>query len=135
MAKKARGRSQKEYDTIFDQLWNELVPASGQASTIQGELIRCSSRLTSEAMRNGNVNWDRGFRIMTEFLEKHLLDGTFDGEIASVIEEDIEAVQHAGSTGENADDAHYLRLVARAVDWCLAHPDQVPHKTNVKLKR
>lgn len=46
------GAWQKE----FDELWNELVPASGQAETLHGELIRAAGRLTHEYFNNGNLN-------------------------------------------------------------------------------
>jgi len=39
------------------RLWQTLVPKSGRASTLQGELIRITGKLTDEAYRNGNMNW------------------------------------------------------------------------------
>jgi hypothetical protein len=39
------------------ELWDELVPRSGRAPTLQGELIRATGRLSDEAFRNGNANW------------------------------------------------------------------------------
>jgi len=41
-----------------NQLWKELVPESGVASTLQGELFRAEGRLSSELFRNGMMNWD-----------------------------------------------------------------------------
>ena len=40
----------------YDQLYKELVPAEGKAETVNGELIRCISRLTYEYCNNGNLN-------------------------------------------------------------------------------
>lgn len=40
----------------FDKLWKELVPASGRAETLHGELIRAAGRLTHEYYNNGNFN-------------------------------------------------------------------------------
>jgi hypothetical protein len=45
------------------ELWERLVPRSGQADTVQGELIRVTGRLTDEAHRNGNTNWDDGHEL------------------------------------------------------------------------
>jgi len=46
------GAYQKEYD----QLWKDLVPSSGEANTIDGELIRCAGRLLYDYCNNGNCN-------------------------------------------------------------------------------
>lgn len=44
------------YQEEHDRLWEELVPSSGSASTIHGELIRAASRLFYEFCNNGNCN-------------------------------------------------------------------------------
>ena len=44
----------------YGRLWDDLVPGRGQALTVQGELVRCIGRLTDEAYRNGNQNWETG---------------------------------------------------------------------------
>ena len=54
------------------RLWARLVPTSGQATTVQGELIRCTGKLTDEAYRNGNANWGPGFERMTKFMGRTL---------------------------------------------------------------
>lgn len=41
---------------IFSKLWDTLVPTSGEAETIEGELIRCAGRLVYEYCNNGNCN-------------------------------------------------------------------------------
>ena len=46
------GQFQKEYD----ELYNELVPASGRSETLFGEVIRAVSRLGYEYLNNGNCN-------------------------------------------------------------------------------
>jgi hypothetical protein len=38
-------------------IWKNFVPPSGQAATVQGELLRAIEKLRDEAMRNGNGNW------------------------------------------------------------------------------
>jgi len=55
-------------------IWREFVPKSGQSDTVQGELLRAIEKLRDEAMRNGNCNWDEGFRILLSYLRQHLLD-------------------------------------------------------------
>ena len=56
------------------RIWRECVPKSGQADTIEGELLRAVEKLRDEAIRNGNTNWDAGFEILLSFLESKLLD-------------------------------------------------------------
>ena len=47
-------------------LWDLLVPASGAAATMQGELIRLSGRIGHELDGNGGVNWDADFNRMVD---------------------------------------------------------------------
>jgi hypothetical protein len=54
------------------ELWADLVPDRGQASTVQGEIIRMTGRLADEANRNGNVNWDAGHENWCDYLESTL---------------------------------------------------------------
>jgi len=46
------GAYQKEYDNLY----KDLVPSSGSAKTVHGELIRSISRLTYDFCNNGNCN-------------------------------------------------------------------------------
>jgi len=55
-------------------IWSKYVPNSGQAQTVQGELLRAVEKLRDEATRNGNMNWDEGFEILLEYLRRDLLD-------------------------------------------------------------
>jgi hypothetical protein len=128
------------YQAEAKRLWETLVPDSGQATTVQGELIRCTARLGSESYRNGNANWDEGFVRMANYLRRHLCDGTFDAVLTRQIEEDIALVIHAGDDPENAAYIHeeedsYTRLSDRAVEWCRRHPEPVPHERDPELLR
>ena len=44
------------YQNIYDFLYKNLVPSSGNAPTIHGELIRCVGRLYYDYCNNGNCN-------------------------------------------------------------------------------
>src|ERR1700687_1207483 len=55
-------------------IWKNFVPKSGQADTVQGELLRAVEKLRDEAIRNGNGNWDRGFNLFLRYLRERLLD-------------------------------------------------------------
>ena len=68
-----------DYFEEAKRIWHEFVPPSGQASTIQGELLRAVEKLRDEALRNGNGNWDDGFQLLLQFLGKHLSDAKVFG--------------------------------------------------------
>ena len=44
------------YQNLYDSLWEQLVPASGYATTIHGEMMRSISRLFYDYCNNGNGN-------------------------------------------------------------------------------
>lgn len=44
------------YQKEMDEMWERLVPMSGMASTLNGELVRAVSRLNYEFFTNGNLN-------------------------------------------------------------------------------
>ena len=111
------------------------MPRSGQALTVQGELIRCTGKLADEAYRNGNTNWGPGFERMVRFAVSTLDDpGTFTPDerltirnaAARIVEESADPdVSGHGSP-------HYL-LTEMAVRWCLAHPDLIPRPADPGL--
>src|ERR1041385_5828750 len=56
------------------EIWQKFVPKSGQADTVQGEMLRAVEKLRDGARRNGNLNWDRGFEILLAYLSEKLSD-------------------------------------------------------------
>ena len=114
-------------------IWSQFVPKSGQAQTVQGELLRAVEKLRDEAIRNGNGNWDRGFEILLEFLDGHLLD-------AHVFAPDVLGQTKATLSRlriyENPllDDGPYDALGDRVVDYFHHHGSQ-PHPNNPELFR
>jgi hypothetical protein len=133
-------RGEGRYEKEYQELWNRLVPESGQADTVQGELVRVIGRLGSEFDRNGNCNWDRGFRLYTNFLYKYLRDtSVFDEGTIRQIETDIQEIRDFGShkkdlvydEGEDAFD----RITDRVVEWCQQHPKLIKREVNPKLRR
>ena len=57
---------------VCKQIWNELVPESGQADTVQGELLRLLESLRWEAQHNGNHNWDDNYSYFCGFIRNIL---------------------------------------------------------------
>jgi hypothetical protein len=131
-----KGRYQQE----AKQLWAALVPQTGQADTVQGELVRAVGRLADESYRNGNINWDEGHRVFVSFLREHLAaSDEFDAATRLRIEEDLAKV---GRVGEGEDgyifpdgEDIYDRITDRVVEWCRRHPDPIPRAHNPELRR
>jgi hypothetical protein len=68
--------SAEGWEKQFEELWELLVPSSGAAKTVQGEVIRIAGRIASEIRRNGGGNWDDGFRAMSKAYVAHLETGS-----------------------------------------------------------
>lgn len=56
-------------------LWKALVPGTGAAPTVQGEVIRISGRVADEIVRNGGINWDDNYREMVDAFDAHMASG------------------------------------------------------------
>jgi hypothetical protein len=133
-------RGKGRYDEEYGKLWKKLVPMSGQAKTVQGELVRAIGRLASESYRNGNGNWDGGFRILVVYLKKHLADPkVFDKETVQEIKDDLADIGAIGNGTKNftypKGEDPYDRITDRVVEWCQKQPKPIKHKTNPKLQR
>jgi hypothetical protein len=103
-----------------DELWDLLVPSSGPAATVQGEVIRLSGRLDREINGNGGANWNEQFREMARALLAYVRSGAplSAPELASAGEIVDELVRRA--TGD------LDRLSELAVAWVLRNPNPMP---------
>jgi len=124
-----------EWRTEYRRLWSELVPPSGQAPTIQGELIRAVGRLSDEAQRNGNINWSRDYERMVEFLRIHLTRSDFfQRDEIERIDDGLDLILATHDNPDVSGVGSPLYLVAeKAVDWCMAHPEPMPHQNDSQL--
>ena len=115
------------------RIWKTCVPKSGQANTVEGELLRAVEKLRDEATRNGNGNWDRGFQILLGYLEQRLLD-------ASVYSAPtIDATKLALNRLHNYDQPYleddiYDALSDRVVEY-FKYYGSSPHTKNPELHR
>lgn len=115
------------------RIWKEFVPPSGQASTIQGELMRAVEKLRDEATRNGNANWDAGFEILLAYLRGHLLDTSIYP--IEVIDRTRTALERITDFRRPVlDDALYDELGDRVVEY-FQHFGSRPHVANPDLRR
>ncbi len=128
MALYASGQGQ--YDAEYCQLWKKLVPKSGRAETLQGELVRIIGRLASEYYRNGNMNWENGYDAMLSFLSNTLqTSGNFDEDLAGTIELDVAEIRQNAESGAcpyTEDEDEYDRLTDRVVEWCRYNSELIP---------
>lgn len=95
-------------------LWQQLVPSSGAAATVQGEVIRITGRIGDELLRNGGVNWDADYRMMSQALLA--LFGTGVPLPATALAEAAAIV----AKGKRLDDCD--RMAELAVAWVRQNP-------------
>ena len=122
-----------QYFEEAKSIWQNFVPKSGQAATVQGELLRAIEKLRDEAIRNGNINWDNGFAILLRYLEAHLLDPeTFD---STSLEKTRAAIARISKQDDPyLQDDLYDELGDRVVEYFRFHGSQ-PHTRNPELHR
>ena len=118
------------WEEQYEELWSFLIPSSGAAKTVQGEVIRIPGRVRDELDRNGGVNWDRDYRKMLQALPKYLSLGSSlsDQELAETKE--LIAQVH----GKDFDDEPRLdRLCQLAIAWIKQNPEPISlEKTSYK---
>ena len=121
-----------KYPQEARSLWRTSVPRSGQAATVQGELLRAVEKLRDEAQRNGNINWNGGYETLIAYLRDNLLGSAlFDQTAAEEMESDLDRLSRFEFP--ETSDAPYDRLADRVIEWCHAHPEPVPHTRNPDL--
>jgi len=102
-----------------EELWALLVPGSGAASTVQGEVIRLSGKIARELDSNGGINWDADFKKMADALLDYFAAGTPLPEDKKASARDVIAqVKRKGG-----DTAILFQL---AVDWVALNPTPIP---------
>ncbi|MCD6048689.1 MAG: hypothetical protein K0Q55_92 [Verrucomicrobia bacterium] len=104
-----------------EELWRLLVPSSGHAATVQGEVIRISGRISRELDGNGGINWDAEYKRMADALLEHVQGGKPLSlpdlfEITTIISE------------IKRKDGDCARLAELAVKWVMQNPAPVKLK-------
>ena len=106
------------WEERYQELWKLLVPSSGAAATVQGEVIRISGRISDELERNGGANWDGDYKKMADTF----LEYVGSARPLSALELDeardlISAVKH-----QRGDPTSMCKL---AVDWVALNPEPI----------
>lgn len=138
------------------ELYKQLVPKSGHAESLQGELVRAISRLESEYYRNGMMNWGDGSNFYENFAK--LIHTTLKAEksfsklVLSVLDADIAAVKRSGVDGkaiasgkktreevfsgsffvERDVERSHLRLRILIAKWCERNPALLPYESTTR---
>lgn len=97
-------------------LWDMLVPSSGAAKTVQGEVIRIAGRIAHELDGNGGVNWREDHKKMVAAFLEHVSGG--------VPVSDLPALRAELGRIKSSDTATRL-MMERAVDWVGSNPSPV----------
>jgi len=124
---------QMDYFNEAKDIWMNFVPKSGQADTVQGELLRAVEKLRDEAIRNGNGNWDHSFDLLLRYLRERLLDPNVFA--PAVIEKTSQTLDRLADFEQPyiVDDL-YDDLGDRVVEYYKHHGSQ-PHQPNPELWR
>lgn len=101
----------------YDNLWKALVPPSGHAETVQGEVIRLIGRLAHEILDNGGCNWDADFRNMVQAFAAYLGKG---------VSADADTLAAAKAITRQTDEQTFAALTRHAVEWVAANPEPIP---------
>ncbi len=102
---------EKSWQKQHSELWNLLVPGSGHAGTVQGEVIRISGKLGYELLDNGGINWDADYEELANALYKYVCMGT------PLSSDEEEEVRHIIKIIKNADEDTINRLTELSVKW------------------
>ena len=108
------------WEEQYEELWSFLIPSSGAAKTVQGEVIRIPGRVRDELDRNGGVNWDRDYRKMLQALPQYLSLGI------PLSDQELEETKEliAQVHGKDFDDGPRLdRLCQLAIAWIKQNPE------------
>ncbi|WP_414831758.1 ankyrin repeat domain-containing protein [Afifella sp. YEN Y35] len=107
------------WEDRFNELWELLVPSSGAAQTVQGEVVRLAGKIQRELDGNGGANWDDDFHRMADAWLVLVGSGTPLG--GADLAEAGNLVVDAKARGGDME-----RLCALAVSWVERNPDPVP---------
>lgn len=101
----------------FEELWQMLIPSSGHAPTVQGEVIRIIGKVSNEILDNGACNWCKEYKKLSQALPGYFAMGN------ALTEQDYKEVEKlAKSISANSDDDLFCRLSQLAVRWVLLNP-------------
>ncbi|MBL3686233.1 ankyrin repeat domain-containing protein [Leucobacter zeae] len=105
-----------------EALWELLVPSSGPAATLQGEVVRLTGKISREILDNGSPNWGRDFTRMLDALP----EAVGRGSALPMPELDEVRSLARGLRSGNDDGERVHRLSELVVAWVSLNPDPIP---------
>ena len=107
------------WEERYEQAWTLLVPGSGSATTVQGEVVRIAGKVNDELLRNAMGNWDREYRKMLNAISGYLQQGNplSESELAEVADIQKHILEDDG-TGTQ-------RLCELATAWVVQNPEPI----------
>ena len=107
------------WEEHYEQAWTLLVPGSGSATTVQGEVVRIAGRVNDELLRNAMGNWDKEYRKMLTAISGYLQQGNplSESELAEVADIQKHILDDDGSGTQ--------RLCELATTWVVQNPEPI----------
>ena len=107
------------WEERYEQAWALLVPSSGSAITVQGEVVRIAGRVNDELLRNAMANWDKEYRKMLTAMSGYLqqANALSESELAEVADIQKHILEDDG-TGTQ-------RLCELATAWVVQNPQPI----------
>ncbi len=110
-----------KYPEVCQEIWKNLVPKSGEADSVQGELLRAIEKLRDEAQRNGNGNYNAMHKNLALYIKEKLIEsGLFD---EKAIKADIKPLTF--KTIPYLEDDIYDRFCDRIAEFYLKFPTPI----------
>lgn len=107
-----------KYPEVCKEIWQNLVPKSGEADSVQGELLRAIEKLRDEAQRNGNGNYNTMHKNLALYIQDRLIEsGLFD---EKEIKTDMKPLTF--KTKPYLEDDIYDRFCDRIAEFYLKFP-------------
>ena len=107
------------WEERYEQAWTLLVPSSGSATPVQGEVVRIAGRVNDELLRNAMGNWNKEYRKMLTAISGYLQQGNplSESELAEVADIQKHILEDDG-TGTQ-------RLCELATAWVVQNPQPI----------
>lgn len=102
-----------------EELWEMLVPNSGSAQTIQGEVIRITGKVARELLDNGGGNWDGEFKKMTDAYFDYVQQGN------KLSQEELEELKIIVEEVKATNDTNVYVMTELGVKWVLQNPNPI----------
>ena len=115
------------WEKRYEQAWELLVPSSGRASTVQGEVVRIAGKVNDELLRNAMGNWNKEYQKMLNAITDYLQQGN------SLTESELTEVADIQKHILEDDGTGSHRLCELATLWVTKNPEPMAlEKVNYK---